>query len=240
VPLLFFAHGGGFVIGNLDTHDAICRRLCRDAGALVISIDYRLAPEHRFPAAVEDVFDVFDILAPKAASLGADPARLWAIGDSAGGTLAAVLARRVAAGETAAGAGLAGQILLYPVATWVDTYPSHEECAENFPLPKASMAYFERYFFANAADKASPLASPGHYPPTTPQPPALILSAGLDVLRDEAAAYAAALTAAGTPVRYHCYEGVGHSFLDKGRHLPVAFDAVAEIAAAVRDGINPD
>jgi acetyl esterase/lipase len=235
-PLLFYFHGGGFVIGDLETHDPICRRICRDAGALVLAVDYRLAPEHRFPAAVEDVFAVYDTVAPKAAALGADPARLWVGGDSAGGTLAAVSTRRIAAGEGPTGVVLAGQILVYPALDRVGAYPSHAECAGIFPLTQPVLDYFDRHYFPSAADKASPLASPGHFPPAGPQPPALILAAGLDPLRDEAAVYAAALAAAGTPVRYHCYDGTIHGFLDKGRLLPTAEEALAEIAAAMRDG----
>jgi len=238
-PMLFYFHGGGFVIGGLETHDPICRRICKDTGAVVLAVDYRLAPEHRFPAAVEDVFAVFDAIAPTAVSLGADPTRLWVGGDSAGGTLAAVSARRIAAGEGPTGAALAGQILIYPALDRVGAYPSHAECAGIFPLTQPVLDYFDRHYFPSAADKASPLASPGHFPPAGTQPPALVLAAGLDPLRDEAAVYAAALAAAGTPVRYHCYDGTIHGFLDKGRLLPRADEALAEIAAAIRDGIKP-
>jgi acetyl esterase/lipase len=237
-PLLLYFHGGGFVIGDLETHDPICRRICRDAGALVLAVDYRLAPEHRFPAAVEDVFAVFDAIAPKAAALGVDPARLWVGGDSAGGTLAAVSARRIAAGEGPAGAALAGQILIYPALDRVGAYPSHAECDGIFPLTQPVLNYFDRHYFPSAVDKASPMASPGQFPPAAPQPPALILTAGLDPLRDEGAFYADALAKAGTPVRYHCYDGTIHGFLDKGRLLPAAEAVLAEIAAAIRAGIE--
>jgi acetyl esterase len=239
VPMLFYFHGGGFVIGNLETHDPICRRICHDAGALVLSVDYRLAPEHRFPAAVEDAIAAFDAIAPTAASLGADPARLWVGGDSAGGTLAAVVARRVSAGEGPPGVALAGQILIYPALDRVGAYPSHAECIDVFPLTRPVLDYFDGHYFGSAEDKTSPLASPGLTPPTTPQPPALILTAGLDPIRDEGAVYADALAKTGTPVRYHCYDGTVHGFLDKGKLLPVAFAALAEITAAIRDGIKP-
>lgn len=239
-PMLFYFHGGGFVIGDLETHDPICRRICRDAGALVLAVDYRLAPEHPFPAAVEDVFAVFDAVAPEAAALGADTARLWVGGDSAGGTLAAVLARRVAAGEGPAGVALAGQALVYPALDRVGAYPSHEECDGIFPLTRPVLDYFDGHYFTLPEAKASPLASPGRFPPQAPQPPALILAAELDPLRDEAKDYADALAITGTPVRYHCYPGTIHGFLDKGRLLPVANDAIAEIAAAIRSGVKPD
>lgn len=238
VPMLFYFHGGGFVIGDLETHDPICRHICRDAGALVLSVDYRLAPEHRFPAAVEDCLAVFEAIAPKAASFGADPARLWVGGDSAGGTLAAVVARRVAAGDGPRAVTLAGQILVYPALDRVGAYPSHQECAGFFPLTQPVLDYFDGHYFRSAADKKSPLASPGLSPPTAPQPPALILTAGLDVLRDEGAFYGDALAQAGTPVRYRCYNGTIHGFLDKGRALPASGEAIAEIAAALRDGIK--
>jgi acetyl esterase len=237
-PLLFYFHGGGFVIGDLETHDPICRRICRDGGALVLAVDYRLAPEHPFPAAVEDVFAVFDAVAPDAASLGADPARIWVGGDSAGGTLAAALTRRIAAGEGPPGVALAGQALVYPALDRVGAYPSHDECAGVFPLTRPVLDYFDGHYFPIPEAKASPLASPGRFPPKAPQPPALVLAAELDPLRDEAAGYAEALARISTPVRYHCYPGTIHGFLDKGRLLPVANDAIAEIAAAVRDGIE--
>jgi len=232
-PMLFYFHGGGFVIGDLETHDPICRRICKEAGAVVLAVDYRLAPEHPFPAAVEDASAAYDAMAPKAAELGADPTRLWVGGDSAGGNLAAVLSRR-----TGAVPRPAGQILVYPWLDHVSAYPSHAEFTETFPLTTAVLAYFDRHYFQGGADKASPLASPGHQQVTAPLPPALILTAGLDPLRDEAAAYADALGNAGTPVRYHCYPGSIHGFLDKGQLLPVAGEAVAAIAAVICNGLK--
>jgi acetyl esterase/lipase len=239
-PMLFYFHGGGFVIGNLETHDPICRRICKDAGAVVLAVDYRLAPEHRFPAAVDDCIAVVDAIAPKATSFGADPARLWVGGDSAGGTLAAVVARRIAAGEGPPAVALAGQILIYPALDRVGAYPSHVESAGFFPLSQPVLDYFDGHYFPSPEDKKSPLASPGNFPPAAPQPPALILTAGLDVLRDEGAFYGDALAKIGTPVRYHCYDGTIHGFLDKGQALPAADEALLEIATAIRDGIAPN
>jgi len=232
-PMLFYFHGGGFVIGDLDTHDPICRRICKEAGAIVLAVDYRLAPEHPFPAAIEDALTVYDAVAPKAAEFGADPARIWVGGDSAGGNLAAVLAQRAGVAPEPA-----GQILIYPWLDHVSAYVSHAEFTETFPLTTAVLAYFDRHYFQGDADKASPLASPGHQKITAPMPPALILAAEFDPLRDEAAAYAETLANTGTPVRYHCYSGTIHGFLDKGRFLPVAAEAVAAISDAISNGFE--
>jgi len=233
MPMLFYFHGGGFVIGDLDTHDPICRRICREAGAIVLAVDYRLAPEHPFPAAIEDALAVYEAIAPTATELGADPARIWVGGDSAGGNLAAILAQR-----TGQVPEPAGQILVYPWLDHVGAYASHAEFTETFPLTTAVLAYFDRHYFQGDADKASPLASPGHQQMAAPMPPALILAAEFDPLRDEAAAYADALANRGTSVRYHCYSGTIHGFLDKGRLLPVAAEAVAAISAAIREGLK--
>ncbi len=232
-PLLLYFHGGGFVIGDLETHDPICRRICREAEALVLAVDYRLAPEHPFPAAVEDAFAAFDWLAPAAASLGADPERLWVGGDSAGGTLAAALARRAAAPAEGT-ERLAGQALIYPALDRVNDYPSHAAYAEMFPIPLPVLAWFDRHYFQGKADKASPLASPGLGQPEGRPAPALIVAAGLDPLLDEATAYAARLERQGVSVCYRCHDGTVHGFLDKGRLLPHAGQTVALIASAIK------
>lgn len=236
-PLLLYFHGGGFVIGDLETHDPICRRICREAGSLVLAVDYRLAPEHPFPAAVEDAFAAFDWLAPAAAGIGADPGRLWVGGDSAGGTLAAVLARRIAA---EGGARLAGQVLVYPALDRVGDYPSHAAFAEMFPITAPVIAWFDGHYFQGKDNKASPLASPGLGRPEGRPAPALILAAGLDPLRDEAAAYAELLARSGTAVCYQCYAGTIHGFLDKGSFLPQAGTAVTAIAAALKEDDSLD
>jgi acetyl esterase/lipase len=204
-----------------------------------LAVDYRLAPEHAFPAAPEDALAAFRWLAPEARALGADPARLWVGGDSAGGNLAAGLTRRLAAEPSAAPLPApAGQILIYPVLDWLGTYGSRETLTDTYPLTRQMLDYFDERYFAGPEAEASPLASVSHWPVAGRPAPALILSAELDPLRDEAAAYAETLAVAGVEVRYHCFQGTIHGFMDHGRQLPAAEEALALIAATLR-GAEP-
>ncbi len=232
LPLLLFLHGGGWVIGSIATHDRVCRHLANAARAVVASLDYRLAPEHPFPAAVEDAIAAHRWAADEAAALGADPRLLFVAGDSAGGNLAAVTAL---AARDAAAAGeerpLKGQILLYPAVDLAGDYPSRARFAEGYFLETATMRWFvDRYVPDEAARtdwRVSPLRAADH----AGLAPAMVLTAGLDPLRDEGAAYARRLTQAGVDVDETCYEGVIHGFLNMGGLVPEARQALDEVAS---------
>jgi acetyl esterase len=210
-PLLVFYHGGGFVIGDLDTHDETCRLLCRHAGHHVLSVDYRLAPEHPFPAPLDDAVAAFRWGAAHAGGLGADPARVGVGGDSAGGTLAAVvsLLTRHEAVRPAA------QLLIYPATDRNTPRPSHQLFDRVFFLTTEDRdAFYRHYLGDSGVDSDDPRISPLRAPDLSVLPPALLVTAGFDILRDEGEAYAAALEAAGTPVLVHREPGHGHGFVN--------------------------
>jgi acetyl esterase len=238
LPTLLYFHGGGFVIGDLDTHDILCRQLCQLADVLVIAVDYRLAPEHHYPAAVEDALASFDWLGRDFRDVGADPARLAVAGDSAGGTLAAVVAHH--ARDTAR--ALRAQLLLYPVVDVSSTYPSHEEHAEIYPISKPVLDWFWSLYFGPQRELDASLgqqvwASPIRAGRFDDLAPAYVLTAGLDPLRDEAAAYAARLAEAGVETVYQCVMGTVHGFLRLGRLVPSARDALVGVAHFLRQRI---
>ncbi|HEX6622344.1 MAG TPA: alpha/beta hydrolase, partial [Pyrinomonadaceae bacterium] len=210
--LLVYLHGGGFVIGDLDTHDEVCRLLCRHAGTHVMSVDYRLAPEHPFPAAVEDTLAALRWAQANASSLGAEAARVSVGGDSAGGNLATVAAR-LAAHE---GSPPAAQLLIYPTTDAQAHYASKELFDEGFFLSRADCDTFYRRYtggtgFGHEDPRVSPLRAPSDQ---LRLPPALVITAGFDVLRDEGEAYAAKLREAGTTVRARRFEALGHGFVN--------------------------
>jgi len=229
-PLLVFFHGSGFVLCSLDTHDGICRNLAAGAGCVVVSVDYRLAPEHRFPAATEDCLVATRWCAAHAAELDADPARLVVGGDSAGGNLAAVTALRI---RDEGGPALAGQLLLYPVTDWHQPgWPSYAENAEGYGLTRDTMEWFWGHYLADPATEAHhPHAAPLRAGDLGRLPPALITSAEYDPLRDEAEAYAAALRAAGVTVACTRWLGLNH-----GHHFWVGKVARADAAMAEASG----
>jgi len=229
-PCLVYFHGGGYVVGDLDSHDPVCRALARLSGALIIAVDYRLAPEHKFPAALEDCYAATLWVCANAAKLGADPLRIAVGGDSAGGNMAAVIAMKC---RDAGGPALAFQILVYPVTNFTsfDT-PSHREFAEDHFLTRTSMDYFLAQYFAKPEDTARPDASPLLVSDLTRLPPALILTAECDPLRDEGEAYAQRLEAAGVPVTCTRYPGMFHPFFS----MPVLSEtrrAYRDVAAAL-------
>jgi acetyl esterase len=228
-PLLLFLHGGGFVVCDLDTHDQICRLLCRQAGVQVLSVAYRLAPEHRFPAAVSDSWAALRWAADNAARLGADPARLAVGGDSAGGNLSAVLAQRAA---REGGPPLALQLLLYPAIDRGTTYRSLELFAEGFFLTRAEIDWFHRHYCL-PEDRGDPLLAPLRCPDLSGLAPALVVTAGFDPLRDEGEAYAAAVAAAGNQVRLRRFDGMIHGFANMIDLSPSARAAMVGIASEV-------
>jgi acetyl esterase len=231
-PALVFFHGGGWVVGDLDTHDVTCRSLTNQAGCVTVSVDYRLAPEHKFPAAVEDAFAATRWVAGHAAELRVDPRKVAVGGASAGGNLATVVG--LIAIERG-GPPLVFQLLIYPVTdAALDTPSAREITSDAFPLNRADMKWFWQQYLRDDADRAHPYASPARAKSLAGLPPALVVTAEIDPLRDEGERYAAALERAGVAATLTRYEGVTHGFvgmeavLDKGRA------AVAESARALR------
>ncbi|MFN7932106.1 MAG: alpha/beta hydrolase [Bryobacteraceae bacterium] len=236
---MVFFHGGGWVVCGLDTHDVICRAIANRAGATVVSVDYRLAPEHKFPAAVEDAYAATCWVAANAADLGIDPLRITVGGDSAGGNLATVVSMLA---RNQQGPSIACQALVYPVTDLGSlNTPSYEEFAEGCNLTKAMMVWFRNHYLASDADGLDPHASPLREPNLQGLPPALILTAECDPLRDEAEAYAARLEAAGVEVLLHRYAGMIHPFFSMSGVIPQAqeaFHAVARTVATSRPSLG--
>jgi len=231
LPALVFFHGGGWVIGDLETHDVLCRQLAADAGVSVISVDYRVAPEHKFPAAVDDAWAATLWVLAHASELGIDAARLAVGGDSAGGNLAAVvalLARDVGSPRI----GL--QILIYPVTDLVSESRSYADLADGYMLTRDSMRWFKAQYLASEADAADWRVSPLRAPSLAGLPPALVITAGYDPLRDEGEAYARRLREAGVSVDAVCFGGMIHGFVPMGRLIETAFRAVTLISGSLR------
>lgn len=230
-PVLVYFHGGGWVVGDLDTHDVLCRQLALESGGVVVAVDYRLGPEHRFPAAVDDCVAATGWVREHASELGLDAARLAVGGDSAGGNLAAVtcLALREA-GSVSPGF----QLLIYPATDMRAVAPSHEHNGQGYMLTRDSIAYFRRHYIGDPAQwadwRASPLLASDH----RGLPPALVLTAGYDPLRDEGLQYANALSAAGVSTQYVCFERQVHGFITMGRVIDEARTAVTLCASALR------
>ncbi|MDA9412015.1 alpha/beta hydrolase [Bradyrhizobium sp. CCBAU 45384] len=227
-PALVFFHGGGWVIGDLDSHDVVCRQLA-DAGALiVIAIDYRRAPDHKFPAATDDAIAATRWVAANARELGIDPARLSIGGDSAGGNLAAVVALAARDGD---GPKLAGQVLIYPAVDFAMTHGSHSEPETSVLLTHAVVRWFRDHYLNGAADIHDWRASPARATTLIGLPPAYVLTAGADPPRDEGEEYAARLKQVGVPVTTKHYPGQFHGFFTMGKLLQQANVAVSEIGA---------
>jgi acetyl esterase len=219
-PGLLVLHGGGCVVGDLETHDTLCRTFCSDVDAVVISVDYRLAPEHPFPAAVEDTVASLRWLSANAAELGVDATRLGIAGDSAGAGLAAV-ALHECRGELSA--PVRAQVLIYPALDLRARLPSRRQFANVFPLPADMIEWFHDQYFGLAWPRIDPRAIPMLYSDYSGLPPTLVITAGADPLRDEGIEYAERLAAAGVPVTYECCEGTIHGFMKMGRILRTAY-----------------
>jgi acetyl esterase len=233
--LLVYFHGGGWVIGDLDTHDGTCRFLAAAAGTAVLAVDYRLAPEHPFPAAVEDAWAGFAWAAANAAELGIDPTRIAVGGDSAGGNLAAVVSLLARAGG---GATPAMQLLIYPPTDAAADFPSRRLFAEGFLLTKLDSDAFERAYLP-PGDRADPRASILLAPDLTGLPPAYVATAGFDPLRDEGEAYALRMREAGVQVALRRHPGLVHSFANHTAISRTARGAMLEAAGALRMGLAP-
>jgi acetyl esterase len=229
-PLLLYFHGGGFVIGSADTHDPICRYLAARSGWNVVSVDYRLAPEHRYPTAVHDALDALDWVWSHADELNADRARIVVAGDSAGGTLAAVLAQHAHRD----GRRLRHQILLYPALDQGGDYASRDLFRDKFLLTRESIQWFNEHYYGHTRPELSVDASPSRATHLEGLAPATIITAELDPLRDEAALYAALLEAAGVKTRYRCVKGTIHGFLGMARYVSAARNELDEVATFLR------
>ncbi len=230
-PLLVYFHGGGFVFGDLETHDSFCRMLCRSAASHVLAVDYRLSPEHPFPAAVEDARAALAWAHEHAERLGADPARVGVAGDSAGGNLAAVVSQMSAHDG---GAAPALQLLIYPATDMSTRRRSRELFAEGFFLSNTEMGWFERSYLGPASGTdvvLDPRVSPMLADDLSGLAPAIVITAGFDPLRDEGEDYAHALRAAGTPVVLRRYEGYIHGFVSAAGISRNLREAVIEIGA---------
>ncbi|HET8954533.1 MAG TPA: alpha/beta hydrolase [Solirubrobacterales bacterium] len=235
LPLLVYFHGGGWVIGDLDTHDSPCRFIAAHAGVAVLAVDYRLAPEHPFPAAVEDAFAAYRWVSENGARLGADPARIAVGGDSAGGNLAAVVC--LAARDEGAPPP-AMQLLIYPVTETGRELPSRRAFEEGFLLTRRDMAYYEDRYLPPGADRDDPRVSVLRAPDLSGLPPAYVATAGFDPLRDEGEAFAGRLREAGVPVALRRHPGLVHSYVNFTAICPTARAAVLEACGALRMGLQ--
>jgi acetyl esterase len=230
-PVIVFFHGGGWVIGSLDTHDGGCRVLANDVGAVVVSVDYRMAPEHRFPAAVDDCFAALRWAHEHAPELGGDPERVMVAGDSAGGNLAAVVAQLA---RDAGGPPLVFQLLVYPVTDHEFTSASMEDNAVGYFLTRDDMRWFYGHYLRSEADGDDPRVSPLRNPDLRGLPPAYVITAEYDPLRDQGIAYAEALRAAGNDVEAKTYPGMFHGFFVMDAFIDAAKVAVDDTVVLLR------
>lgn len=239
VPALVYYHGGGFTVGSVNTHDALCRMFARDAGCAVLSVDYRLAPEFKFPTAVNDAFDALDWLHANAALHGVDPARIAVGGDSAGGTLATVCAVQA---RDAGLPKLALQLLIYPGTSSLQQTASHARLAGGYLLSAETIQWFFDQYVRDPADRHdwrfAPLDGTRDAPDFGGVAPAWIATAEYDPLVDEGAAYAEKLRAAGNEVTLECYAGMIHEFFKMGGFVPDVAKAHADAVRALRDAFG--
>jgi acetyl esterase len=235
LPAYVYFHGGGWVIGDLETHDVLCRQLTAASGASVIAVDYRLAPEHKFPAAADDAWAATRWIVAHASELGLDATRLAVGGDSAGGNLAAVVALLA---RDAGGPAIRLQVLIYPVTDVLRETRSYEDFAEGYMLTRDSMRWFIAHYLKTREDARDWRVSPLRAPSLAGLPPALIVTAGNDPLRDEGEMYAGRLRDAGVLVDYVCYGGMLHGFAGMGKLLDAAHRVVALIGESLRQALR--
>ena len=235
LPVLLYFFGGGWVLGSIDTSDGVCRRLANACGALVAVVGYRLAPEHPFPAASDDCYAALCWIAGHADEIGADPTRLAVGGDSAGGNLAAGVALRARDG----GPRLAGQLLVYPNTDQLADDESTRSADDPFLFNRHSVAWYRRHYLADPGDAASPLASPLRAESLAGLPPALVITAEYDPLRDQGEAYARRLAAEGVPVELSRYPCMAHGFFTMAGTVDASREAIAQAASQVRAWLAP-
>lgn len=234
LPALVWYHGGGWTVGSIDGADATCRRLSTMADCIVISVDYRLAPEHPFPAAVDDAYAVAVWAVQNAPRMSIDASRIAIGGDSAGGNLAAVVSQLL---RDRGGATLAHQLLVYPVIDGACDTPSYADNAPYVLTPELMGWFFDNYC-PPEVDRLQPLVSPIRHASLEGLPPATIVTAEYDPLRDEGMAYADALAAAGVPVQAKCYEGQIHTFFVNAHYFPAGLESVQWAASRLREAFG--
>jgi acetyl esterase len=235
LPVYVYFHGGGWVIGDLETHDVVCRQITAESGVCVISVDYRLAPEHRFPASVDDAWAATRWIVAHAADLGVDGAKVAVGGDSAGGNLAAVVALLARDGGSPP---IALQVLIYPVTDLSAESQSYTDLADGYMLTRDSMRWFKAQYLTKEEDAADWRVSPLRAPSLAGVAPALVITAGYDPLRDEGEAYARRLREAGVGVDAVCFGGMIHGFVPMGRLIDTAFRGVTLIAGSLRQALR--
>lgn len=236
-PLVVFFHGGGWVLGDVESHDAVCRALSNAADCAVLSVDYRLAPEHPFPAAVEDAYAATEWTAEHAGTINCDPDRIAVAGDSAGGNLAAVVSLMARDRD---GPGIAHQSLIYPgvASPVVHEFESYEETTGGFMLEAESIEWFLDRYVPDPVDRRNAYFAPLLARDYADLPPATVLTAGFDPLCDEGVEYADRLESAGVPVEYHNYEGMIHGFVNLLGQLDAARDAIETVGEDLRAGFD--
>jgi acetyl esterase len=235
LPVVVYLHGGGWVIGDIASYDAVCRKLAIASGLTVISVDYRRAPEHVFPCAAEDAYAATRYIAEHGAELGVDGSRLAVAGDSAGGNLAAVTA--ILSRDRGAPT-IAFQLLVYPALDATMSFPSYKENGEGYLLTADDMAWFYEQYVGPDVDRKDAMLSPLYAPDLSGLPPALVITAEYDPLRDEGEAYADALQQAGVSARASRYDGLVHGFLPLDGIIPAAVPAMEEAAAALKNALR--
>jgi acetyl esterase len=231
LPVLVYFHGGGWVLGDLESHDAVCRELANKVGCIVVAVDYRLAPEHKFPHAPEDCYAATKWAVLNAASFGGDPARIAVGGDSAGGNLAAVVAQMAA---DRGAPTLTYQLLIYPVTNYAFDTPSYRDNAEGYLLTREMMQWFWKHYLTTDEDGKNAYASPLQARELRRVAPAFVITAEFDPLRDEGEAYAARLKEAGVPVELKRYDGAIHGFFSLGHIMDQGKQVVADAAARLK------
>ena len=231
LPVCLYFHGGGWVLGSIETHDALCRRLAAESGCAIVSVDYRLAPEHKFPLPLDDCYDAVEFVFEQAANLGLDPNRLAVAGDSAGANLAAAVALRA---RDQNGPQVQLQILIYPVIEPDFDSQSYNEFATGFGLSKDEMIWFWEQYLGQMANADNPLVSPSLAPDLSGLPTTHVVTAEYDVLRDEGEKYGHQLTASGVEVTQRRYEGQLHGFVHMSSVFDAGAEAISDLAAVLK------
>jgi acetyl esterase len=242
LPIVLHFHGGGWVAGDLDTHDAIARFYSANADAIVVSVDYRQPPEHKSPTAAEDSYAALEWAAANASEMSGDPDRLAVVGDSAGGNLATVVCRLA---KERGGPGICYQALIYPAVDLRDpvddpTYPSRRQFGQgDYFISMRDMAWFRGHYLGDVTrEPHDPRVSPIAAADLRGLPPALVVTAGCDVFRDEGRAYADRLAADGVPVEYRCFEGAIHAFMSFAGVIPLGVEALSFVASRLKQNLT--